>query len=373
MQQRARAAHDHAVLSDRRADLAQRRQRGLEVVDPDVAAVDDARDDVLVPGQAVLLQQPEVAPPAHQVEADRRHRQAGERAVRLVDVAEVGLDEQLRGTGRLGQPLVGARQGRQLGRRAVLHEHRLVELHPARAGVAQQREHLGVDLQQLGQQRQPVEAVVVAAVVVEALREQQERERADQHRHRLDARRARLEVLLERLARAQPEARGRRQLRHEVVVVGVEPLRHLERRDVEPAGLRAARHREVRLEADRPVRPLAACIPGTIRARPIPRRHRPDHRDRVEHVVVVRERVRRHEVDPRSPHPLPRLEPQPPRHALEVLARHLPIPEPLDGLLQLTPRTDARVAGDGGQGHAGLLGTCDACGGDRSRRGAGRP
>src|SRR5256885_10606288 len=72
---------------------------------------------------------------------------------------------------------------------------------------------------------------------------------------------------------------------HEVVVVRVEPLRHFHRRDVPPARLDTARHREVRVDVYRTARPAVAL------------RHGAHQRARVQHPVVVREVVRRDEID----------------------------------------------------------------------------
>jgi len=66
------------------------------------------------------------------------------------------------------------------------------------------------------------------------------------------------------------------------VVIGVEPLGHLHCRSV----LAAARHGEIEIERD-----IAARVA-------IARRHRAQHGDGVQHLVVEREIVRRNVIDP---------------------------------------------------------------------------
>ena len=155
--------------------------------------------------------------------------------------------------------------------------------------------------------------------------------------------------------------------RDEVVVVRVEPLDHLHRGDVEAGALGAARHREVGVEVDLAIG--RAAVP--VRAVPaVARRHGADRRDGVEHLVVVREGVRGDQVDPGVTHPPPGLEAERARGLLQLRSVDLAVPIPLDGALQLAPRADARVAGDGGQGPwAGSSGggaaapfCCSACG-----------
>ena len=83
------------------------------------------------------------------------------------------------------------------------------------------------------------------------------------------------------------------ELGDDVVVVGVEPLRHLHRGDVDAVGLAPARHREVGVEVDR-----AAVVAVALR-------DRADERDRVEHLVVEREVVGGDQVDPLLLHEAP--------------------------------------------------------------------
>ena len=100
-----------------------------------------------------------------------------------------------------------------------------------------------------------------------------------------------------RLGRGEPEGLIGGEFRHQVVVVGVEPLGHLGGRHafaivrvaVRAAvmgrlALRAARHGEIGLEADLAARPA------------VDRRDRAHHGGRVQHMVVEREIVGRDDV-----------------------------------------------------------------------------
>lgn len=90
---------DDAVLADAGAEFLEERKGGVEVVDPDVAAVDDTSHEVFAAGEAVLADEVGVAAAAPEVEADGGHGEGGEGVVGLVDVAEVGLNQELRVTG----------------------------------------------------------------------------------------------------------------------------------------------------------------------------------------------------------------------------------------------------------------------------------
>jgi len=119
--------------------------------------------------------------------------------------------------------------------------------------------------------------------------------------HGLDlvAKRLRLGDLVEQATRRQPKARVRVELRHEVVIVGVEPLGHLERGPatarrlatsasliVHMLGSHAARHREVARQL------------GLISDEAEARRLAAEHLDVVGNVVVVRKVANRDEVQP---------------------------------------------------------------------------
>ena len=152
----------------------------------------------------------------------------------------------------------------------IERQHRLVDLHPVGPGVGQPPEDFFVDRQQLVEQRQRLELRPLA------LAQQQERQRPEQHRPGVDAQRRRLLKLVDGLGRGKLELHARLELGHDVVIVRVEPLGHVQGRDF----LGAPGHGEVGRQVDH------AARPGK------PLRHRAQHGRRVEHVVVEREVVR---------------------------------------------------------------------------------
>ena len=332
--QRARGGDSEAIGAHHVAQLAEQRERRIEVVDPHVAPVHHAGEEVLAAAEPVLAYALEVAPAAHEVEADAVDGEFGERVVGLVHVAEVGLEQQLRAALDRRQSLVGGAQRLQLARRAVEHEHRLVELHPLRPCRRELRQHLLVDGEQRREQREAVELVVALALGRGDLAEQQVGQRPDQHRNRLDAGLPGLQVLVERLRRGEGEALIGGELRDDVVVVRVEPLRHLHGGDVQPVPLRPARHREVAVDVDLLAVPLVTLGNGA------------DHRGDVEHLVVEGEGVAGDQLDPGVAHAPPGLQPQRAGRLLQLRERAPAVPVALGGALQLASRADARVAGD---------------------------
>ena len=138
----------------------------------------------------------------------------------------------------------------QRGAIEVKDEAGLVDLHPFGAAIGKFAEHVDVNRQQSIQQRQRLEAGVFA------LGKLQERDRTDQHGTGLIAERFGFLVFLDRLARGEGEVLISRELRHHVVIVGVEPFCHFQRRHavgvmsvaaslVVAFALRAARHRKI--------------------------------------------------------------------------------------------------------------------------------
>lgn len=137
------------------------RWRGLlVVVDPDVAAVDDAGDQPLAGQPAGGREIVEVARTGlGEVEGEAVDGGLGEDGERLAEPPEVGGDQQLGPVGESAEVAVGAGGGVQLGRGAVLDEGGLVQLDPLGAGRPQVGEDLGVHGQQTVQQGQRLEAV----------------------------------------------------------------------------------------------------------------------------------------------------------------------------------------------------------------------
>ena len=144
----------------------------LEVVDPDVAAVDDPGeqpliaeaallgDELGVVAAAVLVDRGSSSSPvddADEVQADALDRQVAQHAVGVADVVEVGLDHDPRPLVDLAELLVGEPQRVELALRAVLDEAGLVELDPGGALLGEPLDHLAVDLDQRLDQAERVE------------------------------------------------------------------------------------------------------------------------------------------------------------------------------------------------------------------------
>ncbi len=251
----------------------------LQVVDPDVAPVDHAGDEPL-PGQPADGGEPlQVGGGrAGEVEREALDGRLGQDGQGVAEPVEVRGDEEPGPVGGRAEVAVGARGGVQLGRGPVLDERGLVELHPLGAGRAQVGEDLRVHRQEPVEQGQRVEA---GGHTGGGLGEQQVGDGSDEDRTGRQLQGEGLLQLRDLLGGVGREDRVRAQLRHQVVVVGVEPLRHLQRSDV----LGAARHGEVAVQR---VGGDGLAVPGGDRAH---------HDGGVQDVVVVREVAGRHLVD----------------------------------------------------------------------------
>jgi hypothetical protein len=302
--ERARGRHDH--VAGQAEQGGQGGQRPLEVVGPDVAAVDHPGDQGPAAEAAGGGQQLEVAGAVPgQVEADAVDRGAGEDPEGVAQVVEVAGDQQL-GTGAgPAELVVGAGQGVQLGRRAVLDEGGLVQLHPLGPGGLQLLQQLAVYLQQRVEQAEPVEAGPGA---VGGLAEQQEGDRAEQDRAGGDAELAGLGQLGQGLGRGrQPEHDLGTQLGDQVVVVGVEPLGHLHGGGVGSS----PGHGEVGVQID-----VAGGGP------PVAAGDGADQHAGVEHLVVEREVVGGDLPDPGVAQEAPGLAAQLAGRRVQLLGRH---------------------------------------------------
>ena len=129
-----------------------------------------------------------------------------------------------------------------------------IELHPFGAAFREFLQNLDIDRQQRVEQRQRIKRRIGALAKLE------EGDRTDQNRSRLIAEALASSIFLDRLARGERECLPLAELRHHVVVVGVEPFGHFlcgraMRRPVFMMGMsaafvmagafRAARHREI--------------------------------------------------------------------------------------------------------------------------------
>jgi hypothetical protein len=277
VEQRAGRGHvDPVGQPEQRAERGEGRR---QVVDPDVAAVDHARDQALAGQSAHRGERVQVGGGGlREVECETLHRRLGQHRQGVAEPVEVGGDQQLRPVGERAEVAVGARGRVEFGGRTVLDQGRFVELHPLRARRPQVGEDLGVHRQQPVEQRQRVE---VGRHTGRGLGEQQIGDGSDEDRPGGKAQVEGFAELCDLLGGVGREDGVRAQLRDQIVVVGVEPLRHLQRRHV----LGAAGHREVAVECvglDR------GAVAGGDRA---------DHDAGVQDMVVVREVAGRHFVD----------------------------------------------------------------------------
>ena len=241
----------------------------------------------------------------------------------------------------------GLRGGEHLAARRLdrLADQRgLVELHPFGSGGGKPGEQFAVDRQQVLEARQRAEALRRA---VAGLAQQQEGDRADDDRAGREAGGLRLLDLAHQAVARELEAGLGADLGHQVVVVRVEPLRHLERGTV----AFAARDREVAREVD------GAVFVGEVGEA---LRDRADGDRGVEHLVVVGERlgdrgVGASEAERREA--ITRRLAEGGGDRLELGRVDAAGPERLDGALELASAADARVAedragGEGGGAHA---------------------
>ena len=279
------------------------------------------------------------------------HRQCDCSGDVVVEPGEIRRDHQPRFPGSLGQLAVRMHKRGSLRLGAVEREHRLVQLNPAGARGSQRAQAFGVHRQQRVEQIQPVECGSLR------LGEQEKRDRSDEHRRCLDAQRLRFPILVDRFRRRELERLAALELRDDVVIVGVEPLRHFHRGDVAASSLTPARHREVRVEVH--LAP-AARFPF------VARRHRADHGAGIEHAVVEREVVRGDVVQPnvalQPPVPLPQLG----SGGEELLAAHFAAPVPFGRALQFArsaERWEAQIRGNhhSGSESKGWPAYCEGC------------
>ncbi len=147
------------------------------------------------------------------------HRQRRRQAEVILQSAKVGGDQLLQ-RGPL-QQVVGALEGVLPVLRQVEGEDRLVDLHPLDALRRQTVEHLAVDRQEPFEQLELVERLALGLAQPEI------GQRADQHRLDRIAERQRFFDFLEQLRPRQLELLFGAELRHQVVIVGIEPLGHL--------------------------------------------------------------------------------------------------------------------------------------------------
>ena len=164
--------------------------------------------------------------------------------------------------------------------------------------------------------------------------------RADEHRLGGDAERLRLVEFVERLGAVELDVGGFVDFRHQIVVVGGEPLLHRQRGDVALVSLVAAAHGEQRLFGIVEGEALVAL------------RNDVQQDGSVEHLVVIAEVVARNQIDSGFLLQLPMLGAQLLGGGAHVVERCDTLPISFDNLLQLAVLADARETGDGSEnGH----------------------
>lgn len=399
MQQGARRRHEDAFGSQHLPGAFEALQGRLQVGPPDVAAVDHAQGQVhgrRHAGREHLLQLPGIP---HQIQVQGLHGQAQGQLQVVPQALEVGGEEEPQPRRRLGQRGVGPPEGGAGRFVQVEDQEGLVELHPRGAGGLKLPQHLPVHGQEAveqgeprigrdalghpggrgrrgrtlanrpGRTGRPARGPRPAAVGGRGrrgaahLRQQEEADRPQQHRTRLEPQRPGLAELLHHLAGRQMEGLARLQLGHDVVVVRVEPLGHLQGGDA-LAG-RPPGHGEVDVQGHPrgsggrsvagsrgPVRPEPAlgagrgATRGGRVARPLRRpavagRDGAHHASRVQHVVVEGEVAGRDHVEAGLPLQLPVATPQLGRPAEQLVRRDLAVPVGLEGLLEFPARADA--------------------------------
>ena len=315
-----------------------------EVAAPDVVAVDHAADENLV-GRVAHRHAA-----LDQVDGDRVDRGVLENREGIVERAVGRGHEDAERASAAEGAVGGLSRGEHLAARRLdrLADQRgLVELHPLGAGRGEPGEQLAVDRQQVLEAGQRGEALRRALA---GLAQEQEGDRADDDRAGREAGGLRLLDLADQAIARELEAGLRSDLGNQVVVVRVEPLRHLERRAV----AFAARDREVSGEVD------GAALVGEVGEA---LRNRADRDRGVEHLVVVGERlgdrgVGASEAERREA--IARRLAQRGGDRLELGGVDAAGPERLDGALELAPAPDARVAedragGEGGGAHEGCI------------------
>lgn len=164
--------------------------------------------------------------------------------------------------------------------------------------------------------------------------------------------RAGFEVLGHRFVATQTEGLPGVQLRHEVVVVGVEPLRHFQCAQVHAILLQAAREREV---AGQRIG-IGQCAVGVGQG--------VEQERGVQHMVVQREVVAGHDIGAGIALQLPVAMAQVARGVLQRLGAAFAAPVAFECGLQFALHADAREAEGGNGGH----GACPHAGSDEERR-----
>ena len=176
-----------------------------------------------------------------------------------------------------GESRIGLHESAARGVIQIADQDRFVDLHPLRARLRQRLDRLDIERQDFRQQRPAVRTIDHPG-------ELEERHRPDQDRARGDAQEFRFVIFVQHFGAAERKLRVRRQFRHDVMIIGVEPFGHFHRAGV----LAPARHGEIEIRVNRSA-PVAEAV-----------RHRAQQDDGVQHLVVQRKIVRGDVIDPRA-------------------------------------------------------------------------
>lgn len=322
----------------------------LEVGLPDVTAVNDTGGEHLLLAE-VLDDLAELLRVADQVDVKGVGvLEGGVDNVEVVDdVAEVGGESELGTSGALesGELLVGGLESLLDLGGEVEDEDGLINLDGLGASLLELLQELLVDGEELVEERDGVDGLATVG-----LAEGEERDGTDEDGTGGDAGLLGLLELTDRLG-VGGEGEGLVVLESglDIVVVGVEPLDHLEGGNVNAILLVATAHGEELVDGLEVV--LAVTLGDGV-----------EHLDVVEDMVVVGEVVGGDDVDAGVLLDLPVLESQPLALGEEVLARQLAAPVGLVGLLQVTQAAHAREAENCGLHHL-----CCVCDGKRVMKG----
>ena len=308
------------------------------IVAPDVASVDHAGEDGSVLCDAELFDGGEVFVLAFvEVESDAVEAEQVDGLIHVGDVAEVGVEQHLDLAISCGQDLgVQALEQFDVARLLVEHEVRFVDLDPFGAQFGEFGHDFGVDCGDRVDQA----LIVFEFFGLRIAGELEEGVWADKHRLGGDAERLRLVELVERLGAVELDVGGFVDFRHQIVVVGGEPLLHRQCGDVALVALVATTHGEQRLFGIVEGEALVAL------------RNDVQQNGGVEHLVVIAEVIAWNQIDSCCLLQIPVLGAQLLGGGAHVVKRCGTLPIGFDNLLQLTVLADARETGDGSEsGH----------------------
>ena len=361
MQQRARRRQPQPVTQPHRHRL-QPVQHRLQIGLPDVATINDPQRQHLVRRQQVQ-QGLHVLAATDGVQMQPRHRKIRRQPGILFQRSEIRGQQHL--DAHALEVVIGQVQRMLPVRRQLGHQNRLVDLHPFHPCIGQHLQQLGIHRQQPRQQRQTVQ---IGMRRITHLAQRQIADRPQQHRLGCHALRPGLGQLRQNPRRIQPEGRVGAKLRHDVVIVGVEPLGHLAGGhtglDIMRAGRTATgglvdgtfRQRGILPQRRSHGLAVLSCRLGTRRRTPPrhpevviqvitgiathPRRQVAQREAHVQHLVVEREIPHRHPVQTRLV--LPVTAAQLRADLLKRLARGLAPPIGLQREFQFPPCANAR-------------------------------